>query len=275
MISLAKSSMTKLEEIIGEKESKVDEKTEELFKLNLTLEEKVQQRTNELAQSNKDLEQFAYVTSHDLLEPVNTIKSFTELIYEENTKLDENLKQYLDNISDSSERMSELISDLLNYSRLGREKSYSKIDLNELVENVLEDLNSSIKESSAELYIDALPSLVGLKVELRMLFQNLISNALKFRKLNSSPKIEISCEKRSVDWLFSVTDNGIGISDKFKERVFTIFKRLHTVEDYEGTGIGLAHCKKIVELHEGKIWIGSKPGEGTTVYFTLRDMRNA
>lgn len=171
-----------------------------------------------------------------------------------------------------SERMKTLIRDLLDYSRIGRKIELTDIDCNLLVKEVVADLDTSIKEANATIHIEPLPQLKGYSTELKLLFQNLLSNALKFHHKNVDPVIAISAIKKDDHWQFAIADNGIGIEDKFKERIFVIFQRLHVQSEYDGSGIGLAHCKKIVELHHGTIWVESTPGQGSTFYFTIQQM---
>ncbi len=223
----------------------------------------------QLQVKNKELEQFTYIASHDLQEPLRTVTSFIKLLNEEyQGKLDENVNQYLQYISGASIHMSELVKGLLDYSRIGRNQKMSYIDCNELVEIVKKDLGATISESKATFDIEKLPYINGYKTELRLLFQNLISNAIKFRRKDAVPHIIIKA-KKDIDWIFSIQDNGIGIDEKHKERIFIIFQRLHVRNLYEGTGIGLAHCYKIVNLHGGKIWVDSQLGLGSTFYFAI------
>lgn len=237
----------------------------------------IETQAKELAFKNNELEQFAYIASHDLQEPLNTITSLIDLVKEDyEDELDETGKQSLTFIQDSSKRMRSLINALLQHSRLGAMGSTSIVDCDLVVQNVKEDLQGRISETNAELTVEDLPTLTGSEAELRMVFQNLISNAIKFRAPDVVPKIYISCEKSLCNdvkpkelWEFSIQDNGIGISEKYQERIFTIFQRLHSREKYEGTGIGLAHTKKIIEAHGGSIWLESAEGEGSTFYFTI------
>jgi two-component system, chemotaxis family, sensor kinase Cph1 len=221
---------------------------------------------------NKELEQFAYITSHDLKEPLVTISGLINLVIEDyGHKFDDSGKMTLSFINDSSVRMRNLIDSLLEYSRLGRTKEATKIDTNALVESITVDLANVINRTEATIKINNLPIITGTEFEIRLLFQNLISNSIKFMKAGKKPSIEINCKKISHKgvYQFAVKDNGIGIADKHKDRIFSIFQRLHSRDEYEGTGIGLAHCKKIIEAHEGEIWLESILDKGTTFYFTI------
>ncbi len=231
----------------------------------------------ELEAKNKELEQFAYIASHDLQEPLNTISSFIGLIAEDyGESFDDVGKESLAFIKDASVRMKNLIDALLEYSRLGRSKDYTNINCNEVLKELLGDLKIVIEGARAKINIANLPVVNGSGIELRLLFQNLISNAIKFRDPDTTPQIDISCAKKKDPknvseefWQFSVKDNGIGIPEEHKDRIFAIFQRLHSREQFKGTGIGLAHCKKIVESHGGEIWLESKEGKGSIFYFTI------
>lgn len=237
---------------------------------------------NELKASNKELEQFAYVASHDLQEPLRMISSFTGLLSLRFRPLfNEEAHEFMDYIIDGANRMQQLIQDLLVFSSLGKQSStISKIDCNLVLDKVLSNMSLSIVESKALITYDPLPSLYVNETSMIQIFQNLISNAIKFRKKDSTlgpnpPKVHIHAKRVKAPghaltlWQFSIADNGIGIDPKYFERIFQIFHRLHCRDKYPGNGIGLALCKKIIENFGGNIWVNSCPGEGTTFYFTI------
>jgi len=225
----------------------------------------------ELKSSNKELEQFAYVASHDLQEPLRMIVSFIQLLEKRyKDKLDEDANDFIAYIVDGAKRMQLLINDLLNYSRIGRkDQQLSHLDINSVLKAVINNLTKTIKETNAKITFDPLPTLMGNKGEYIQLFQNLISNAIKFHKEEEPPVVHISAICKKNQWIFSVRDNGIGIDSQFFDRIFIIFQRLHKKDEYEGTGIGLAICKKIVENHGGKIWVESELGQNSTFYFSI------
>ncbi|MEO6232308.1 MAG: PAS domain-containing protein [Ferruginibacter sp.] len=228
-------------------------------------------KNRELGLKNKELEQFAYMASHDLQEPLRTISSFLGLLKRQYVgKLDENADKYFSFISESSERMKALIKDLLEYSRIGRKKEFEEVDANIILRGVIADVKVAIMEADAEITSSVLPVVNSRTTELKQLFQNLVINGIKFGKKDVKPVIKISAREHPDEWEFMFQDNGIGIDPKHKERVFVIFQRLHSRSEYEGSGIGLAHCKKIVELHGGNIWIESVAGEGSSFYFTIK-----
>jgi chemotaxis family two-component system sensor kinase Cph1 len=230
-------------------------------------------RTVELERKNKELEQFAYVASHDLQEPLRTTSSFIEIFKEKYMgKMDEETDTILTYISQSNDRMKVLIKDLLDYSRIGRKPVIENVNCNEIIDDVLADLSVNINESKTTILTEKLPFVRGYPTELKQLFQNLVSNSIKFRREGIDPEIRISAERNNGHWQFAVKDNGIGIEENDSERIFVIFQRLHTRSEYDGSGIGLSHCKKIVELHGGNIWVKSKPGEGSVFYFTIHEM---
>lgn len=230
------------------------------------------QHVRELEVRNKELSQFNYIASHDLQEPLRTVLNYIQVIGEDyGPQLNPAVIDYLNVIRSSAERMITLINALLQYSQLGKKPVLTSVDCSSIVTIVLADLQNLIVTSGAVIEVGPLPSVNAYAVELRQLFQNLIANAVKFRKDNAVPHIKISADLQPEGWCFSVADNGIGIEKKNHERIFNIFQRLEGGNRYEGQGIGLANCKKIAELHGGRIWLNSNPGEGSTFYFTLSD----
>lgn len=234
----------------------------------------VEEQTAQLVQKNRELEQFAYVASHDLQEPLRTTSSFVDLFQKDyKGKLDAKADKYLTFITQSTERMKVLIHDLLEYSRIGRKKELTPIDCNTLVREIMADLDLVIKENNAKVNFERLPVVNGYPTEMKQLFQNLISNAIKFHKPGQHPEINISGKRENGSWRFVCRDNGIGIPKEHWDRIFIIFQRLHTRSQYDGSGIGLANCKKIVELHGGNIWVESLPGEGSAFHFTISNLK--
>ncbi len=233
-------------------------------------QEALAQRTEELAHSNQELEQFAYVASHDLQEPLRMVGSYTQLLARRyKDKLDDDANEFIGYAVDGATRMQALINDLLALSRIGTHgKAMELCESGLALERALANLRLAIQESGAVVTHDAMPKLVADISQLTQLFQNLIGNALKFRG-EHPPAVHIGLQRQSGDWVFSIRDNGIGIAPEYFERIFVIFQRLHGKQEYPGTGIGLAVCRKIVERHGGQIWLESKPGEGTTFYFKL------
>ncbi|MCT7976799.1 PAS domain S-box protein [Laspinema olomoucense] len=234
------------------------------------IEKELAQHTADLARSNAELEQFAYIASHDLQEPLRMVASYTQLLalrYPE--KLDAQANKYIAYILDGATRMQQLIHDLLQYSRVGTHgKSFNLVDCNEIITRAISNLKIAIRESNARVTWQNLPQVHGDKTQLLQLFQNLIANAIKYRGL-LIPEVQIEARHIEGEWLFSVQDNGIGIDPKHGDRIFQIFQRLHTREEYAGTGIGLAICKRIVQRHRGHIWVESEPDHGAIFYFTL------
>ncbi|MEQ8338197.1 MAG: PAS domain-containing protein [Cyclobacteriaceae bacterium] len=218
----------------------------------------------------KEMEQFAYITSHDLREPLVTIQRYLDGFIEDyGQQIDDDGRHYIEASIRASNHMQELIIGLLDYSRLSKEKELKLVDSKEILTSVIEDLNALIMTTGAEIVYNGLPALNAYPLELKLLFQNLIQNGIKFRKQDMKPRIRIHAEQISNGWQFSFTDNGIGIREKDYEKVFTLFRRLHNKSKYEGSGIGLAYAKKIVEIHHGKIWLKSSPNNGSTFYFSI------
>ncbi|MGH9659032.1 MAG: sensor histidine kinase, partial [Bryobacteraceae bacterium] len=233
-------------------------------------EEDLKRTAAELGRSNADLQQFAYVASHDLKEPLRMVAGFTQLLARRyGDKFDSTGEEFLSFVTDGVARMQALIDDLLQYSRVGsRPKKFEPVDTAEVVQQALANLGKALEESDAEVSARALPQVTGDPVQLVQLFQNLIGNAVKFRA-ERKPAVKVAARRKGDEWVFLVRDNGIGFEAESYDRIFEIFQRLHGKAEYPGTGIGLAVCKKIVERHGGRIWVDSKPGEGSTFYFSL------
>ncbi|MFZ4106030.1 ATP-binding protein [Flavobacterium sp.] len=219
---------------------------------------------------NKELEEINYIISHDLQEPLITVISYSKLLEDEyQDKLDDEGKMFVKFINKSAVRMRNLISGLMQYASINKLEELVETNLQIVLEEVQEDLANKIKKYKVLINCEKLPTLYCYPTYIRLLFQNLISNAIKFSKQDVYPKIQISFTERENDWLFKVKDNGIGIDSKNSEQIFMIFERLHTQTIYKGYGIGLAHCKKIIEIHNGEIWVDSILGEGSTFNFTI------
>lgn len=233
-------------------------------------EQKLEEKNKELMEINQELEHFAYVASHDLQEPLRTVASFIQILEKRyGHLLDEDGQQFMMFVVEGAKRMQSLIRDLLEYSRINRfNTDYEKVDLNEVFQTVNRGLKEKIDSTDAVILAENLPSIQGNKIQLTQIFQNLIDNAIKFRG-DKKPEIIISVKELPSKWEISVRDNGIGISQEYFQRIFIIFQRLHTHEEYSGTGIGLALCKKIIERHGGEIWLDSVPGQGTNFTFTI------
>jgi hypothetical protein len=232
---------------------------------------KREQAQKELARSNTELEQFAYVASHDLQEPLRMVTSYVQLLARRyKGQIDADADDFIDFAVDGAERMRILINDLLQYSRVTTHgKPFTPTNCTTTLHQALANLEVAIKESGAVITHDELPMVLGDETQLTRLLQNLIGNAIKFRKKETRPEIHVSAERTTGEWTFSVCDNGIGIAPEYFERIFMIFQRLHSREEYTGTGIGLAVCKRIVERHGGRIWVESEPRKGSTFYFTI------
>jgi PAS domain S-box-containing protein len=238
------------------------------------VEKALKDKTDELARSNEDLEQFAYVASHDLQEPLRTVTSYVQLLARRyQGRLDSDADEFIGFAADGAVRMWKLINDLLTYSRVGmRGNELEPTDSEAVLAQSVNDLKVSIEENGALVTHDPLPTVMADLPQLGQLFQNLIGNAIKFRS-NEPPRVHISASRNGNGWTFSVRDNGIGIAPEYSERIFVIFQRLHSREEYAGTGIGLAICKKIVDRHGGRIWVNSEVGKGATFYFILPAVR--
>jgi signal transduction histidine kinase len=233
--------------------------------------QRLDEQATELRRSNADLEQFAYVASHDLQEPLRKVASFCQMIERRYAdQLDDRGRQYINFAVDGAKRMQLLINDLLTFSRVGRHRTPEPVDMADILDRALDNLAAIREESGAEITSDPLPHVTGDRTELVQLLQNLIGNAVKFHG-EEPPKVRIGVRKDGDMWEFSCADNGIGIDPRYADRIFVIFQRLHAKDVYDGTGIGLAMCKKIVENHGGRIWLDAPEGPvtGTTMRWTL------
>lgn len=274
-IEFRKKAEKELSELNHSLEKRVEERTEELFKLNKQLEI-----------SNDDLQQYASVASHDLKEPLRKIQIYSDKVSRNFLDGNSEADQYMQKIIASSQRMSRLINDLLNYSRLSGEGLFRPTDINTILDELMSDLEILIAEKNASIYIDKFPQMEVIPGQIRQLFQNILSNAMKFSKANVAPEVSISVTRTDTLEVggadaesgnfarISITDNGIGFNEIYKEKIFTMFQRLHSKEAFEGTGIGLAIVKKIVEKHNGIITVNSKEGEGTTFTLVLPILQN-
>jgi two-component system, LuxR family, sensor kinase FixL len=234
-------------------------------------EEALGRQSEELARSNVELERFAYVASHDLQEPMRTVQSFAQLLQSKcGERLDGDAKEFLGFMIGGVKQMQALINDLLAYSRVNSQgAAFAPADCTEICAKVQDNLRVSIESHQATVMIEPLPVVIGDATQLGQVFQNLLVNAIKFHG-RRAPHIHVSAKETEREWIFSVKDNGIGIAPEYFERIFIIFQRLHTIEEYGGTGIGLAICKKIAERHGGRIWVTSVVGEGSTFCFSVR-----
>lgn len=243
---------------------------QQLRQFNEKLEDKVKLRTHQLMAKAKEIEQITYFASHDLQEPLNTTTGFIELLKQKyKSQTDKDSEKFFSYVTRANERMKTLVRELLEYSRLGNKKEFKEVDCNAIVDDVLADLGAIISKHQAVISKEKLPVLTGYPLELKLLFQNLLANAIKFRKPDTPPVISISAIKDAKQWIFSVEDNGIGMDPIHLEKIFLLFRRLHNQSAYEGSGIGLAHCRKIVELHGGSIWALSERDKGTCFKFSI------
>ncbi len=234
------------------------------------IEDKIEKRTEELARSNKELEQFAYVSSHDLKEPLRMITSFLQLLDRRySNELDQDANEFIGYAVDGAKRMNNMINDLLEYSRIGnKERKFEYLQSEKILETAQINLKQSIEDINANITHNPLPLIYANEPMMIQLFQNIIGNAIKYHG-REDPTIHISADNGDDEYVFSVKDNGIGIDQKHLDRIFTIFQRLHSRDEYDGTGIGLAISKRIIQKHRGKIWVKSELGKGSTFYFTI------
>ncbi len=233
-------------------------------------EQEIKVTMDELKRSNTELERFAYVSSHDLQEPLRMVTLYSQLLERRyKDRLDSDADDFIEYIVENAKRMKYLIDDLLEYSRVtSQAKGFENIDPEKVLESVLSNLSILIVENNVIVTHDSLPTVFADKNQMLQVFENLITNAIKFRG-NEPPKIDIFAQNNGEEWIFAVKDNGIGISTKHQEQIFEVFKRLHTKEEYPGTGIGLSIAQKIIERHNGRIWVESELGKGSTFYFTI------
>ena len=229
------------------------------------------EKAEELTRSNEDLEHFAYIASHDLQEPLRMVASYLQLLDRRYTdKLDQDGKEFIAYAVDGATRMKRLINDLLAYSRVGtRGRPFAPTDINVILGQVQTSLQTSIEETGAQVSIERMPTIMADETQMLQLFQNLLANAIKFRKKDQIPQIDIGVKKTVSEWQFTLSDNGIGIDPQFFDRIFVLFQRLHGKEKYSGTGLGLALSKRIVERHGGRIWVESELDQGSCFYFTI------
>lgn len=248
-------------------------KTEETLR---ELNEDLRKQAEELAASNQELERFAYVASHDLQEPLRMVSSFLQLLEKKyNRQLDAQAQHYIHFAVDGAERMKQLILDLLAYSRLGTQaQPFESVNLNLILEDVRASLKSLIQENHVTIHVQTLPTVHAIRTQMFQLFQNLISNAVKYRKPDQTPQIHIRSRENTAYWYMEIEDNGIGIDERFYDKIFIVFQRLHNRSEHSGTGIGLAICKKIVERHGGSIGVNSQPGKGSIFYFSIPKFRS-
>ncbi len=240
-------------------------------------EQEIRTYAEELRRSNQELEHYAYVASHDLQEPLRTISSFSQLLSRRyQGRLDSDADDFIAFIVEGATRMQRLINDLLAFSRIGtRGRPFTAVDCEDALRAAIENLGVAVAESDTTITHDPLPTVRADATQLTQLFQNIIGNAIKFRRPEEPPRVHVSAQRQAAGWQLSVRDNGIGIDPQFFERIFVIFQRLHGRDDYPGTGIGLAICKKIVERHGGRLWVESEPGNSSTFHFTIPDHRTS
>lgn len=278
LLNAKKLKVEKLNQNIAVMENTNNELSSYISKLEDSVEsqnksyiEELNRLEEDLNRSNDEFQQFAYITSHDLQEPLRTISSFTQLLAKRyKNRIDEDSDEFMDYIVEASTRMQQMIKDLLQYSRVvSRGKVFKPTNTEEIIEYASSSLKPVIEDNSAEITYNKLPKVNADSGQLLQLFQNLVENAIKFRQIEVAPKVHISCREQDGEYIFSVADNGIGIEEQYFDRIFTIFQRLHTKEEYDGTGIGLSVAKRIVERHGGNIWVESEPGAGSTFYFTI------
>lgn len=254
------------------REKKIENKLRED---NRQLDEMIMYKSGELKIKNKELEQLSYVALHDLREPIRVVSNYIAVLKEDYGHLmDSTAHSYLSAIHRATQRMNNLTKAMLEYLRIGRNSKLSTVNIKSLIDEVILELQDEIKEQDAKIEILEMPTITIYRNETKELFHHLISNAIKFKQPHITPLINISAEKSGDKWKFHVKDNGIGIDTKHIERIFNIFQRLHKQEEYEGNGIGLANCRKIVEIHGGECYVESVPGKGSDFIFTFSNLKN-
>lgn len=272
LVSVAKRSFDSMDRIREFLEDQVEDRTRKLNEKVTALK----WNEKKLKDKNKELEQYTYIASHDLQEPLRTLLSMTEILDAEHKQsLNEEGKEVLGYINDNVDRMKSNVTALLEYGRFGKGQKLEFVDVNEALENTMKLLSKQIAENNATIIYNDLPVIQAFPNDFEVLMQNLISNAIKFKRKEENPKVEISAEETEDFFAFTIKDNGIGIPTKYLDRIFNIFQRLHGRDEYEGHGIGLAHCKKIVEVHGGKIQAESVEGVGSTFRFTIRKQQES
>jgi light-regulated signal transduction histidine kinase (bacteriophytochrome) len=219
---------------------------------------------------NQELAQFTYIASHDLQEPLRTLTNFSGLLLNRLSEdRDEQTRMAAKFIDQAAQRMRNLVLNLLSYNRIGERPQLAQVDCAKIIADVRADLSSQIEDTETEIFAEQLPTIKAVPAEIALLFQNLISNAIKFRRIGEKNRISVVCASEGSDWHFQVCDNGIGIAEENYPKIFQIFRRLHREEAISGSGIGLASCKKVVTKHGGKIWVTSSEGAGSCFHFTL------
>ncbi|NME70294.1 sensor histidine kinase [Flammeovirga aprica] len=232
--------------------------------------DKLKKKNEEVEEKNKELEHFAYICSHDLSEPLRTVTGFIGIIKEESDPTNDKLNTYFGFVEQANNRMDTMISSLLNFSKLNKNSSHQQLNTQNLIQEVKVDINTLMLEKKATINFSDLPVIHGMPTQIKQVFQNLIINGIKYQIPDVKPVITISCQETPDYWEFCVADNGIGIKEKNLNKIFHMFTRLHLDDEYKGEGIGLAFCKKIIEMHKGKIWVESEYKKGSQFYFTIK-----